>query len=200
MELGYPPLKALVMARQRKFFSNMWRERGTMLDDPLSHAIRIVLRNTCPTSHYVRDLINKSTDDVQVAMEKIKVKVRLSESNRMSMYLSVNPGLSVHEIYKSKNKINEWERVSWTRFRVSAHSLAVEKGRWSRWGRGHVPMEERLCSCGQVQSERHVVMECLRTQNIRRECNVSSFESLLLERTDYAEVCSIIHRILQEYS
>ena len=199
IELDYPPLKALVMSRQRKFFSDVWRERGAMLDDPLSHAIRIVLRNTGPTAHFVRDLINENTDDVQVAMDNIKVKVRSSESNRMSMYLSVNPGLCGHEIYKNKTKINEWERVSWTRFRVSAHSLAVEKGRWSRRGRGHLPMEERLCSCGQVQSERHVVMECPRTQNIRQECNVSSFDNLLLERTDYVEVCSIIHRILNEY-
>ena len=43
VELGLPPLKDLVKAKQRKFFSKMWSERSGMVDDdPLAFAISIV--------------------------------------------------------------------------------------------------------------------------------------------------------------
>ena len=42
VELGLPTLKALVTQRQRKFFKTMWAERENMIDDPFSHAMRLV--------------------------------------------------------------------------------------------------------------------------------------------------------------
>ena len=65
-----------------------------------------------------------------------------------------------------KININELERMEWTRLRLSSHSLAVEVGRWNRRGRGRLPMEERLCVCGQIQTEQHVIEICPRTQPI----------------------------------
>ena len=50
----------------------------------------------------------------------------------------------------SSNNLSEVERVSWTRLRISGHSLAVEEGRWNRRGRGGLPLEERLRSCNQI--------------------------------------------------
>lgn len=68
--------------------------------------------------------------------------------------------MSVYQIYKSKININERERISWTRFRVSAHFLAIEEVRWNRRNKGHLSVEERQCSCGQIQTEHQVVEDC----------------------------------------
>lgn len=200
MELGYPTLRSLILSKQRKFFSSMWRERKDMCDDPLSHAIKITLSNNTQTSRYVRDLINNNVHDVENAIENIKLKIISSESNRVKLYNTINPDFSVHPIYMSKIKVNERERISWTRFRVSAHSLAIEEGRWNRRGRGRLPVEERLCSCGHIQTEQHVVEDCARTQHIRQQYNISTMKNLLIERTDVATVCTIIHKILAEFS
>ena len=35
-ELGYPPVRTLILAKQRKFFSEMWGDRSGMDDDPLT--------------------------------------------------------------------------------------------------------------------------------------------------------------------
>ena len=113
--------------------------------------------------------------------------------------MSINPELKVHEVYRSKIKVNEMERISWTQFRINAHSLAVEEGRWNRRGRGRLPLEERLCSCGNIQTEQHVVADCQRTLHIRQQFNLMSFKNLMLERQDFISVCSIAHRILAEF-
>ncbi len=138
--------------------------------------------------------------DVKIAVDDIKLKVMVSESNRVELYKTINPDLSVHEIYHTKTKVNERQRISWTRFRVSAHSLAIEERRWNRRGRGRLPMEERLCSCGHIQSEQHVVEDCVRTSHIRHQYNVTTLKNLLTERTDFATVCTIVHNILTEFN
>lgn len=56
---------------------------------------------------------------------------------------------------------------SFTRCRVSGHFLGCETGRWSKRGRGRLPMNERLCECGSVQKERHVLQDYPRPQHIR---------------------------------
>ena len=89
--------------------------------------------------------------------------------------------------------------MSWTKLRLSAHSLAIETGRWNRRGRGRLPIEERLCQCGQIQTERHVVETCILSQHVRDIHSLSSLENLVLERNDYANVCHIVHTILNIY-
>ena len=69
----------------------------------------------------------------------------------------MNPTFSVHDIYVKRQTVNDIYRSSFTRFRVSGHSLSIETGRWNKRGRGRLPLEERLCRCGDVQSEIHVV-------------------------------------------
>ena len=74
--------------------------------------------------------------------------------------LSINPELLTHAVYTTKTKINERERVSWSRLWLSAHSLAIEEGRWNRRGRGRLPVQERLCECDKIQTEAHVFKQC----------------------------------------
>ena len=199
VELGCPEFRSLVAANQRKFFSQAWSERRGMIDDPLVHAVRIILDYNSPVSRYVHGLINNNVDDIGVSMEKMKTEVSTSQSNRVAMYRQINSELTVHAIYAENVSVDELERVNWTRMRLSSHSLAVEVGRWNRRGRGSLPMEERLCTCGQVQTEQHVIEVCPRTENIRRQWNVSSMINLLSERVDFRNVCHIVTKILNIY-
>ena len=68
LELGLPPLRALVISRQRKFFRNMWRERQEMDDDPWSYTVRLVMESTTPTGRFISDLIDQEMDDVGEAL------------------------------------------------------------------------------------------------------------------------------------
>ena len=132
-------------------------------------------------------------------VENVHNAIANSDSSRCLVYKDINPSFLVHDIYKTKHVINEFHRVSFTRFRVSGHSLAVETGRWNRRGRGRLPVEERLCVCGLVQTERHVVEACPLTENIRRIHNITRLEDLFTDNISYCVTCKIIHDILELY-
>ena len=91
--------------------------------------------------------------------------LRSSSTRRMS-YRILNPSLVVHEVYSSL-EVKENERIAFTRFRLSSHHLAFEMGRWSR-----IPVENRLCPCGAIQSDAHVMLRCPYTQVARDAVNV----------------------------
>ena len=67
------------------------------------------------------------------------------------MYCSVNPDLLVHPMYADIT-VPEFQRTVFMRLRLSAHSLRTETGRWAL-----IPRENRLCGCGAVQTEAHVL-------------------------------------------
>ncbi len=115
-------------------------------------------------------------------------------------YRDINPNLSVHYVYKERHTINEVHRLSFTQFRVSGHYLACETGRWNRRGRGRLPLDERLCACGGVQTEKHVVEDCPLTQHIRDIHLFSRLEHLFSDDVEPEMTCEIIHNILSVYS
>ena len=98
-----------------------------------------------------------------------------------------------------KTNVNEIERMSWTRLRLSSHFLAIEKGRWNRRGRGRLPIEERLCPCGQVQTESHIIEVCIMSTHIRQTHNFVTVDDLMNNRSDYKSMCSIVHALLSLY-
>ena len=200
IESGYVSLKAMVKSRQRKFFVKMYNDRINKCDDPFGLVLNLVLRSRYSTKNYVYDLINNGIDDIQHESVLLKNNLSNSESSRRLVYREVmNVNLSVHDIYLIKMNIPEAHRVAFTRFRVSSHSLAVETGRWNRRGRGRLPIEERLCSCGYVQSEEHVVSHCPLSQHIRDEYQFTSFTDLISERFPNEVLCKIIYEILNLY-
>lgn len=72
----------------------------------------------------------------------------------------------VHVITTDKHTVWRDHRITFTCFRLPAHWLAVEVGRWKN-ACGSPPLEERLCPCGQVQTEAHVNEQCPSSQYIR---------------------------------
>ena len=144
VELGYPPLKYLVKAKQRKFFSKLWNERRGMDDDPWTHAAKITLATNTLTARHIKGLIEERCDDVQIGLEYIKRVISTSTSSRRVTYMTLNPSLSVHPIYRERGGVNEVHRVAFSQLRVIGHSLAIETGRWNRRGRGRLEVAERL--------------------------------------------------------
>ena len=199
VELGFPPLKALVKQRQQKFFKNMSASRRDMVDDPLNLMLRVTIGSNTITSRYLKELLDSEVNYISEGMNNTVNNINNSDSSKCIYYKSINPNMQVHNVYSIKCRIDELERTSWTKLRLSAHSLGIETGRWNRRGRGRLPVEERLCQCGQVQTERHVLEECPRSQHIRDLHSFNSMENLILERDDYANVCHIVHSILDLY-
>ena len=179
----------------------MHNERVHMQEDPLGFVLNLVLNNRYNTRTYLHDLINNSNvNDLQHETELLKTNIRLSESSRRVVYCrDINPDLTVHNLYLTKSNIFEVHRVAFTRFRVSSHSLAVETGRWNRRGRGRLPMEERLCSCGAVQSEEHVISFCPLSQHIRDEYSFTGITDLMSRNITDEVVCKIIYQVLNLY-
>ncbi len=94
---------------------------------------------------------------------KLKQSIRLSSKTKMKTYLKLNPNLCVRPVYQLCNAaITDYLRTEFSRFRLSSHRLKIETGRWAR-----LPPEERLCLCGKVQDEEHVLLECVLTEHIR---------------------------------
>ena len=152
------------------------------------------------TSRHLEDLLSRDTEDIGEAFENLRQLIVNAASSRRAKYSTLNPTLSVHPVYTQRRSSpsEERHRLSFTRFRVSAHSLAIETGRWNRGGRGRLPVEERLCTCGGVQDELHVVEACPRTEHIRQEYRFLSYRQLI-EETRENTLMEIIFKILQVY-
>lgn len=61
-------------------------------------------------------------------------------------------------------------------------------------------MEERLCTCGAVQTERHVVEDCSITQDVRQIYGQGALEDLYDRKFSNEDFCKFIHRILNLYN
>ena len=177
----------------------MWAERVNMIDDPFFFAIQLVRNSNITTGRHINDLINNDFDDVGQSMNNLHQEIINSQSSKCIYYKEINPNMHIHDIYINKSTVNELERISWSKLRLSAHSLAIETGRWNRRGRGRLPIDERLCQCGLVQTEFHVFEECVLSQHFRQMYNVTSLFNLVSERQDLPEVCHIVHSILNIY-
>ena len=129
----------------------------------------------------------------------MKDNISISNSSRRAFYKFINPEFAVASVYRNKNElVQESHRIAFTRFRLSAHSLAIETGRWNRRGRGRLPIEERLCTCGEIQSEKHVVEECPRTEYLRQEYGFRTMNDIFMGN-NYKVICKIIFSILYVY-
>ena len=201
VESGYNSLTSIVRHKQRLYFAKMSNERFGLQDDPLGYSLRLVLGNNYNTSKYLKNLIDNSNfNDYQQDTESMKTSLRESESSRRRVYCDlVNSNLSIHSIYNNKHNIHEKYRIAFTRFRVSSHNLACETGRWNRRGRGRLPMEERLCSCGLIQTEEHVISVCPLSQNLRDNYGFSRISDLMSGNIPNETICMIIYEVLELY-
>ena len=141
-----------------------------MVDDPLMFAINLTRTLNKDTYKTIEQVISP-VNFLLAVQNRLYSKINQSAGSKYITYLSLNPHLKVHEIYnrifKLDNIIPETYRVSFTRFRLSSHKLRIETGRWAR-----LPREERLYKCGDIQDEKHVIMSCHITQDLRTKYKI----------------------------
>jgi len=101
-----------------------------------------------------------------------------SDGNKVTKfrtYISINPNGTIHPMYiRNAVSVPDRDRLWATRLRLSSHRLAIETGRWSR-----IPRDNRLCSCGAIQTEEHVICFCLLSQSIRSQFDTVEFTNIV---------------------
>ena len=80
---------------------------------------------------HVEDLITQDTEDVTLAIENLRRTIMVSPSSKRSKYPTLNPTMSVHPVYTQRvaSPADELHRLSFTRFRVSAHGPTASPSR-----------------------------------------------------------------------
>lgn len=133
--------------------------------------------------------------------EKRNNNIRLSAEKRSKFqtYLLINPNLVINDIYIDKaNSIPEYQRINFSRLRLSSHNLKIETGRWSR-----IPREERLCNCGILQTEYHIIFDCSNTKTIRDTFTSINFNlsfSEFFSENNIEVLCSYLYQIIDVFS
>ena len=124
----------------------------------------------------------------------VKAKGRQSHPTRRENYLLFNPDLTTHPIYVDPT-VPEADRIAFSQIRLGSHFLKIETGRWAR-----IERENRLCACGQIQTEQHVLLHCPFTQTIRTRHSRLSFVDLnsLMTTHHAADLAKLCRLVLQQ--
>ena len=118
--------------------------------------------------------LNQGVVNVEVFLSFFKQRLKdhycqgwnneLENSSRARMYRLF--GNFVYQPYLDLIQVEKF-RVALTRFRVSAHRLAVESGRWHKPDK--IPYNERKCQlCNCLEDEFHFLLECPLNSEIRK--------------------------------
>ena len=180
IELGVPSLSAKVRKIQKEFFARILVQRDGMSDDPFNYVWLLCSVANTKASVYVKDLLN-GEDPVVEDLNKTREKIQncKEQASKLLTYKQViNPALDSHPIYSTTCNLYEKDRIITTRIRTSSHNLRIETGRWSCISR-----DNRLCQCGKIQTESHILLECPLTEPHRTRFpgTYSNIESLFLE-------------------
>ena len=103
---------------------------------------------------------------------EMEVRNKLNATKYQTYCRELNPSLEVHEVYRKSVYVPNFLRVCLTRLRLMFHNLKIETGRWSRLLR-----VDRVCQCDRinVQDDKHVLLDCQMSAQIRRDVNISYF-------------------------
>ena len=92
-------------------------------------------------------------------------KDNLTKSRKLDLYKSFK--MDYHEeLYLKAIKNNE-RRITFTKFRISNHNLAIEAG---RYGNVKAPAENRICVyCEKrdIETEKHMIFKCTKCKDLR---------------------------------
>jgi len=124
VELGFSPPTALIKKRQKNFLDKMTQSTH-FKDSPLEQAIELSKSVRSPMGQYLESLQSVWSD-----LNNIKTKVQSSTSSRAIAYKELNPDLSAHKMYTTREPMQESHQLATARIRLS-HKLKIETGRWS---------------------------------------------------------------------
>ena len=134
--------RALIKSRQKLFFEKLMNSRENVHGDPFMHAMKLTRANNSKVDAYIKSL--GDCDDFIEADKLARInRVRSSNQTKSVTYNMINPTFDIHPIYAVREGVEDYLRITFTRFRTSSHRLKIETGRWSR-----IPRERRMCNCG----------------------------------------------------
>ena len=196
LELGQAGAKAMILDRQQKFLKKI-HQRPNYQGSILQKTIALAISSRSPMGLCIKSLEDMMhVNHVDVDIQNRQQTVTESDSSRRVNYCTLNPGLDKHEAYTNP-EVPEYARISFSRLRLSSHKLKIETGRWSR-----TPKELRLCDCGQVQTEEHVLLECPLTAQERMIHSCLKFDSVenLMQSKPVKDLVVYCHSVLIKFT
>ena len=176
VETGIPDAKTFIKNRQYNFFRKLYNS-SYYQGSYIQKVINLVKYYRTPAARYIISIENINDDIKNKFLCDVKTEIITSVSSKRVAYRNLNPELNIHAIYNSN--IAEYKRIETTRLRLISHNLRIETQRWSR-----IAAENRLCNCGLVQTEEHILCHCPLTENIRNRleydnCNFETIADLM---------------------
>ena len=158
IETGFLPIKALILARQFKFFTRY--KNGTtgevtprttlfnrLMDDPTEYSQHYL--NLIDNYDSVEEIYNESITSVK---QKIRDLASRDDKYKYTIYTELNPELEKSPFVTNPHPLSR-EII---KFRLGSHSLPIETGRWARKVRA-----DRVCTdCHVLGDERHALFVC----------------------------------------
>ena len=158
VETGFLPIKALVLARQYKFFSRYKSCVNGKITPKVTLFNRLMAEPTDYIQHYI-DLCNKyeNYDDIyKECINEVKTKIRelaqRIDKYKFTIYSELNPELQKSSFITQPHPLSR----DIIRFRLGSHSLPIETGRWARKQRA----DRKCIECGVLGDERHALFTC----------------------------------------
>ena len=198
LEVGMPPLKALIAKRRATYLQSKFENLHD--DDPLKFAFHLAKSGKTHSTRIIDTAMKlKLPEIIKNENNILRRKVQTSTSStKRKAYIQLNTTLHTPNIYNDIGyRTPEYQRIAFTRFRLSSHRLRIETGRWIR-----IPQEQRLCDCGSgcVQDEEHALLFCEKSRDIRMKfrlnhTNLQSFFSD--EQMGDADKASCIYETLK---
>ena len=193
IEAGMPSVQQLIKKRTCDFMGKELNS-GRTRDTPLIKIYKLCESKRTKGFIFLSNCMNPAMQRGVSVVEKF----RNQDTSKARTYKEINPELTVHKVYTSKEYINERERLSFTRFRLSSHHLRIETGRWAR-----LDVEDRVCVCGNgIQDEQHALFSCAKTESERRRFGVDDGASNvgeLMELMDVHELVSFVHNCMKHF-
>ena len=190
VEAGEPSPVQFIRQLQKRFLDRL-KNRPSFNGSYLETILQLVETHSAPSANMVRTILEHPIEQTENA---VHLQIREATTTRRTSYLAMNRELTLHEAYRQQ--IREQHRIALTRLRLSSHHLSYERGRWSR-----IPQESRMCECGEVSSDHHVLLRCAITENARQSCaqlDYSTLHSLMnSEPSELAEYCHQIFQVMQ---
>ena len=194
IEAGMPSLQHLIAKRTSTFIKKELNS-DRVQDTPLIKIYKLCEAKRAKGFIFLNKIVNPSMQHKFSLVDKFKTQ----NTSKAKTYRTINPELSVHSAYTSREYIDERERLSFTRFRLSSHHLKIETGRWAR-----INVENRLCDCGKgIQDEPHVLFHCGKTEGDRRifgvDGEVTSDIGALMCKMEVHKLVSFVHCCMKHF-
>ena len=171
------------------------------LDEPFHMMMEICRQRDTKAYRLLMNCISNNYNDKPRPKD-----ICLSKGNNCTKFVLyreiMNEGLSAHPIYTKRLFIPDYQRIAFTRLRLTSHNLMSEKGRWSR-----TPLDQRVCPCDgiSIQNEHHALLICPKTYNIRQqfkdklpihhEANIKD----LMKHDHFHQLSEFIYQCMEEF-